>query len=238
MDTTRYRSRRPGPEEKIEDAVRFSIPHLFNTDPATSWTASSMPVGAGMPDLVIVTFEPHVLALSKLDLGDEQLLAYLRGVRAARASTIAARTGRPLRAVVRVLDGLIEARAVEPVGRAFAMSDDWKRVLPEVVTVEAKVEKWQAAAGQALRNSIFAHRSYVALPAGLAERVRDEAVFVRDGIGVLAVDGHKVREVRSPRCRQPRVWSYYYRIALQVAQQFLQKGGKDAVHGPDQRRAG
>lgn len=228
MNVTYFRPRRTGPEAAIEDAVAAKAPELFDTTEGRCWTAGSLPIGAGIPDLAIVTFEPYVVAVSKLSVPDVELLAYLRGVRKARPDTIAKRTGRPMKAVIRILEDMREAQVVYVSGEAFALHESWRNVLPEIVTVEAKVNNWRVALAQAIRNGIFAHRSYIAMPSRVARRIRNEIGLRHYGVGVLAVDDGQVIEIKKPRRRSPRVWSYYYRLALEVAQRFL--GDHDAVY--------
>lgn len=228
MSVTYFRTRRAGPETAIEDAVAAKVPELFNTIEGRCWTAGSLTIGAGMPDLAIVTFEPYVAAASKLNVPDVELLAYLRVVGQARPDTIAKRTGRPMKAVIRILEDMREAEIVCVSGKAFALHESWRNVLPEIVTVEAKVNNWRVALCQAIRNSIFAHRSYVAMPSRVARRIDGEIGLRHYGVGVLAVDGDDVIEIKKPRRRSPRVWSYYYRIAVEVAQHSL--GDQDAAY--------
>ncbi len=71
----------------MQDVVVHRIPELFSTS-QNSWTAASLPLGAGVPDLVVVSYDPQVLALTHVDLTDAQILAYLRAVRKARLETI------------------------------------------------------------------------------------------------------------------------------------------------------
>jgi hypothetical protein len=56
-----FRLRRPGPEVLIQDAVAAQIPELFSSS-ENLWTGTSVPIGAGMPDLVVVSYYPEVLA--------------------------------------------------------------------------------------------------------------------------------------------------------------------------------
>ncbi|MCK4659318.1 MAG: hypothetical protein KAV82_07320 [Phycisphaerae bacterium] len=185
MSVTYFRTRRAGPEAAIEDAVAAKVSQLFDTIEGRCWTAGSLSIGAGMPDLAIVTFDPHVVAISKLNVPDVELLAYLRAVREAKPETIAQRTGRPMKTVVRILEDMCDAQIVGVSGEVFALHESWRNVLPEIVTVEAKVNNWQVALAQAIRNSIFAHRSYVALPSRVARRIRGEIGLRHYGIGVL-----------------------------------------------------
>jgi len=68
MDVTYFRPRRPGPESAIENAEASRIPQLFPTLKFPSWTAGSLPIGAGMPDLVVVACEPEVFALAEVTI--------------------------------------------------------------------------------------------------------------------------------------------------------------------------
>ena len=81
------------------------------------------------------------------------------------------------------------------------------------------MQDWRRAIDQATRNSIFAHRSYVALPARVARRITADRGLRTFGIGVLAVEGDgSLRVVKSARRGSPRVWQYYYELACRTAQ--------------------
>ena len=215
MNVTYFRPRKLGPESCLEDAVANRIPQLF---PETCWTAGSLPLGAGIPDLVIVQCEPAVYALANVPLLNAQILAYLRAVGRARVGTIASRIGCPERIIIRNLDNLVQAQAVSTEANAYRLAPQWREILPEIVTVEVKVANWRRAVDQAGRNSIFAHRSFVALPQQAALRVQCEAILQQTGVGLLGVgEDNEVRIIRRPVRRQPRVWSYYYQVALFAA---------------------
>ena len=56
---TFFRPRRRGPESVIEDCVIEHLPALFGSmHPA--WMAGSVPLGAGMPDLIVASYQPLV----------------------------------------------------------------------------------------------------------------------------------------------------------------------------------
>jgi hypothetical protein len=216
---TYFRPRRCGPESVIEDFVAAQIPALFNSRRQFSWTAGSIPLGAGIPDLVIVAYKPFALALADADLSDTQILGYLRAVRSARLGTIAERLRVPNRSMERRLHRLVEARALRVTAdETFALTAVCRNVLPEIITIEVKVGNWQRAADQARRNRIFSHRSFVALPLAVAERVHDQPTFTRHGLGVLGVtsDG-SVDVTREARRTRPVVWAYYYQLATFIA---------------------
>ena len=69
-----------------------------------------------------------------------------------------------------------------------------------------------------MRNQIFANRSYVAFPEKLAQRVLTEPIFTKSNIGLISVDDDGIVNVlRHARRRKPKVWKYYYEIALLAA---------------------
>lgn len=218
VNVTQFRPRRSGPEAAIEDWVAAQIPVLFQTG-QRRWTASSVPLGAGMPDLVIAAYTPLALALADADLSDAQILGYLRAVRSARLETIAERMRVSNRQTGQRLQRLVEARALKVTGaEAFSLAPGYRDLLPEIITIEVKVGNWRRAADQARRNRIFSHRSFVALPSRVAERVKQESAFVRPGLGLLAVDPDGgVLVTREARRTRPVVWTYYYQLAALIA---------------------
>jgi DNA-binding Lrp family transcriptional regulator len=201
----------------MQDIVVHRIPELFCPS-QNSWTAASLPLGAGVPDLVVVSYDPQVFALAHVDLTDAQILAYLRAVGKARLETIAQRMGTSPEKLSGRLSDLVEAEAIATSANTFSLTPPWRRILPEIITIEVKVSKWQKAIEQAARNRIFAHRSFVALPDKVARRIRSEEVLAALGIGLISVSENGIATVvRKPRRRSPTVWTYYYRLASILA---------------------
>jgi len=235
--TVQYRPLRKGPEATLQRAVEGQLLSLFPQTDRLFWTAGSVSVGAGRPDIVLTAYEPQVAALTHVDITSREFLAYLRAVGRARSATISARLGRSLKSVERTLSSLIEAKIIIMDGGSYALTDDWRAVLPEIITVEVKVEDWRHAVTQAARNRIFAHRSYVALPATVAERIRPQHIFRELGIGLLAVEpGGMVRVLRRARRTMPKVWTYYYSLAFMAAEHL--KGERRGVRRSNRNRAG
>ena len=101
------------------------------------------------------------------------------------------------------LTALINAKVVSESPEGFSLEPAWRTILPEVVSIEAKVSNWRKAVSQAARNQLFSHRSFVALPTNVATRASTDEHVAREGIGVLAVaqDG-SVTVVRSAATRE------------------------------------
>ena len=217
IPVTQFRPRRHGPEAIIQDIVAGHIPELFCPSPQ-SWTAASVPLGVGIPDLVVVSYNPQVFALANIELTDAQILAYLRAVGKARLETIAQRMGTSPKKLGDRLTRLVEASAIETTSNTFSLSPPWRQILPEIITIEVKVSKWQRAIEQAARNRIFAHLSFVALPEKIAQRIRKQASLGDLGIGLISVSENGAAAViRKPRRTHPTVWTYYYQLASLLA---------------------
>jgi hypothetical protein len=232
MEVTYFRKPRLGLELQMQTEVARQIPRLFPSDNRQYWTAGHVPVGAGMPDLVVISSEPEVITLSNVCLPHTHILAYLRTVRGARLDTIVQRLRWSRKLVTQCLEALIEAQTVDEADAVFSLRPRWRTILYDIVTIEVKVEDWRRAIDQASRNSIFSHRSYIALPAIVANRIRSEPIFRQSGIGLLAVnDSGDVLEVRRASRRHPQVWAYYYELASLTARHF--GGSLSAVHRAD-----
>lgn len=214
-----FREPRPGPEAVMETHLVSRLPEAFPQNLYPRWAAGSLPVGAGMPDLLIISCDPQVFALTDLELPHSGILAYLKAVGCARFETIVDRVKLPRKRTMRCLDILGQANAVGECRGVFSMLPPWRNILPEIIAVEVKVQDWRRALDQAMRNSIFTHRTYAAMPVAVANRIKSAPVLQKFGVGLLAVENSgEIRVVRRAPYRQPRVWSYYYQIACRTAQ--------------------
>jgi len=201
----------------MQDVVVDNIPGLLSPT-ENSWTAASLPLGAGIPDLVVVSYKPQVFALAQVELQDAQILAYLRAVGKASLKTIAERMGGTPNKLSSRLYSLVEAEAVVSSCNSFSLNPAWRQILPEIVTIEIKVANWQRAVEQAARNRIFAHMSFVALPEKIALRIRTEPILRKLGIGLISVTDNGIAiSIRKPRRKPPSVWTYYYQLASILA---------------------
>jgi hypothetical protein len=218
-DVSFFRPRINGPELRIEDAVVSNITNIFERNDWPLWLGGSVPIGAGFPDIVSVWYNPQVVTLGEFHTTDGHILAYLRSVRRATLETISNRLQFPSKKLEDRI-GQLEATAVidRTTDNSFSISSAWRQILPEIVTVEAKVSNWQAALQQANRNRIFAHRSFVALPKHVADRVLGDPGFALHGVGILAVsENGNVRVHREARKNKPAVWNYYFHLAALAA---------------------
>jgi len=220
MSISYFRPRRPGPELRIEDAVVAQLDALFGERVCHWWLGASVPIGAGRPDFVAVSYEQRLSALANIQTNG-LLLAYLRGVREARLKTIVSRLGQPCRNIERELSALRDIDAVwEREPGIYSISPSWRGVLRGIVAIEAKVGDWKRAVQQAARNRIFANKSYVALPCKTAERVATSPMFQELGIGIISVDeGGSAKIISMATPQATRVWLYYFRLASLVAQE-------------------
>jgi hypothetical protein len=218
-EVVQFRARRAGPELTIQDAVADAIPTFFSTKDESIWAAASLPIGAGMPDLIAASYSPHIFALREISNSNPHVLAYLRAFGKVRAETIAERTGVPRRKLDRQLSDLFDAAVLHaPTACTFRLRPEWRGILSEIIAIEVKVSDWQRAIRQAARNRVFCTQSYVALPAAVANRVRKDHAFVQLGLGLLSIsENNAVTTLRKAVRRKPLVWAYYYRVALALA---------------------
>lgn len=218
---TFFRPRREGPECVIEDCLIDHLPNLFGSA-RPAWMAGSVPLGAGLPDLVVAAYQPLVAGLAGSGAVETNILAYLRVVGRARPDTIAARLRLSPRTAESRLRILLEADVLTDRSGSVSLTPICRDILPEVIAIEVKIDNWQRALGQALRNRIFAHRSFIALPETVAARVRRAPAVLQSGIGVIAIDEERRATIVKPAASgQPRVWTYYYKLAALVGQRFL-----------------
>jgi hypothetical protein len=217
---TFFRPRREGPECVIEDCLIDHLPDLFGSS-RPAWMAGSVPLGAGLPDLVVAAYQPLVAGLAGSGAVETNILAYLRVVGRARPDTIAARLRLSPRTAATRLRMLLDAEALTDRSGSVSLTPDCRDILPEVIAIEVKIGNWQRALAQALRNRIFAHRSFIALPETVAARVRRAPAILQSGVGVIAVDGERgATIVKQAASGQPKVWTYYYKLAALIGQRF------------------
>lgn len=147
-----YGSLRQGPEAPLQHAVEVQLLDLFPQQDRLVWRAGSAPVGAGKPDIILAGCAPEVVALDHKDARAKALLAYLRMARKAKLATMSTRLGYDTNSVRKSIEGLVASKIVLSENDSFKLSEPWKSVLPEIITIEAKVGDWRRALNQAARN--------------------------------------------------------------------------------------
>lgn len=213
-----FRQLRQGPEAELQHAVSEKLNELFPRSTEPVWVGGSVPLGAGLPDIVRAVYEPELTGLVDADQFTLAVIAYLRAAGRARVETVSTRVGKSVNLVEQQLLYLERARIVAADGHSYSLTETWKNILIEVISIEVKVSDWRKALQQAARNRIFSNKSYIALPYRVAARVRHETSFAERGIGVLGVqDDANVRIIRQARTVKPKAWIYYYTLVSRAA---------------------
>lgn len=233
MHVTYFRAERPGPEAKIERTVVASATALLRRDATHKWIAGSLPVGAGAPDILVVGARKEVAHLRTSTRVGADILGYLSCVRRTSLTTLANRLQIRFAEASAEIDTLTEAGVIDSTNGVIRLDRSWRSVLPEVVSVEAKVSNWRKAFQQACRNRIFTHRSYVALPMSVALRTSAFPQWDAMGIGLIGVDDERIQILLEAQLTKPLVWSYYYRVAYNMAKSI----DSHAIHSPATGRA-
>lgn len=220
MKITYFRSSIQGPEKRIEDIVTSSISNTFNLHPHLTWIAASAPLGAGRPDLVVVTYKPEIFLLQNSAIHTTEILAYLFSVQKARLTTIKQRINRPDHVVISELKDLVKAKIVIESSSGYSLSPNWRSVLPDITAIEIKVADWRKAVQQAARNRVLSHRSYIALPEKVARVAATDSNVSSLGLGIMGIDNHdQVSIIKQARKSKPKVPSYYFKLAALLAAQ-------------------
>ncbi len=226
-----FTKRRPGPELALEDAVVGDLPSILPRKASPSFVFGSKPIGAGAPDLTVVYCGTQVGLLAELGHAGTKILAYLRVIRQVRLETLGERLRLRPSVLERCVDYLASERIISYNEGVITLGSQWRDVLHEVVTIEAKVSKWRQAVSQASRNLIFAHRSFVALPESQARIASQDPMLGKLGIGVVGITSGSAKLIRRSRRSRPRVWRYYYELAAAAGR--CLKGPGDNQHSPD-----
>jgi len=218
MNITYFRKRIPGAESILEDRIADQLDSLFNHRRDRCWLAGSISLGASRPDLLLVYYVSDVFASTSFDNYAINILAYLRSVGSARSSTIGTKLNIPDIVVNEKLSGLLLKEAIVKHRNNFSVSSRWKEILPEVISIEIKVSNWRRALQQAQLNKAFSHRSYIAVPNSIAEKISVSKEIRASGIGLISISMESSATLLvNPVLRKPKVWSYYYKIASRLA---------------------
>lgn len=208
---------RPGPESGIVSSLSKWWPKLC-VSKFSCWAGSSFTLGAGQPDLVVVSYRPEIRLAKSLGIIHVKVLSYLRSVSYASYIAVIENTGLDKKVLDLALEKLLRIKAISQIKTIYRATPEWRDILPEVISIEAKVDKWKVAATQADRNRTFARHSYVALPYDLARRISCHPVFLNSRLGVLGINkAGKILVLRRAIKGKPLIWDYYYQLALAIS---------------------
>lgn len=234
---TYYRKRQIGPESLIEDALLYVIPNILASTDHPFWIAAYLPIGAGLPDYTVAAYKKEIFKIVGVKNVSTSLLAYLHSVSNVSASTIATRLNMSIDETRSILDEFVSADVVSTNGNLFYLSKVWRTILPDVFTIEAKVNNWKNAIEQAKRNQLFSHRSFVALPNKIAKKVCFNNRVKERGIGVIGVGkAGEATILRKAKKNTPKVWMYYFAIAIHVAKRIGCENNSFSCFGRNRKR--
>jgi hypothetical protein len=213
----RYGAYEDGPEMDIQRVLVCSLEDLFGINSKEWWQATSFPVGASRPDLLLAAYKPILNLLSESGSIHYDVISYLYGVRRARPETISARLGEPISKVVEVVDSLLSLEITGEVASSYYLNPEWRNVLPRIVSIEVKVKNWRRAIQQARLNLAFSHQTYIAMPERIAKRIITYPEIQSTSIGLISIRQDRVSILRNADKLKPSVPSYYYKIAGAIA---------------------
>jgi hypothetical protein len=212
--------------------LEASLGSLFDFAGGLTWAGGGVPVGAGQPDLILAKCQPAIGRLRAISHAPHILLGYLRSAGFTTPERISVQLGRSERYISELVEQLVKQDIIHSRSSKIGLSRDWHDILEDVTTIEVKVSNWRRAIHQAIRNTIVAHKSYIALPDHVAFRVRNEELVKANGLGILSISQNgDVTVARRARKAPPKVWSYYYSIAC-LASQSVGRNGR-ALHHPN-----
>lgn len=213
-----YAIRRAGPESEIEDAVIHSARILFYVPRRLTCIFRSRRIGNGLPDLTIVRCRTSVRTLPDLTTRQSLLLGYIRVARRVSATTLADRLQLHRSTVEESLEPLVHDALVRGDPRAYTLTPKWRNVVEQIIAVEAKYSNWKRAVSQAVRNTVFANVSYIALPEKQAILAQEDPIRTKLGIGVIAVStAGRARLIVRARTQTPLLWRCYFDLAADAA---------------------
>ncbi|MEN9063105.1 helix-turn-helix domain-containing protein [Ponticoccus litoralis] len=126
-----FRPLKVGPEAVLQAAVEKDIAKLLPLG-EFSWTGSTVPVGAGVPDLLRASVRPEAVSIADADSISIAILGYLRAARRARVETIAERLGLSEKTTLNKLDTLRGQGVIEQVQKNFSLAEPWQSILGDV----------------------------------------------------------------------------------------------------------
>lgn len=214
---------KPGPEQDMMAHLRIWGVAWMAHQLVCAWAAAGLTVGAGDPDLLLVRHRPDLGFLDDATDIHLRLMTCIRQTPGLTLQDLESRMRVPSRQIAQIAEDLKSRGVLDQHANGYALSMEWRDPLQEVIAVEAKISKWREAAQQAVRNTIFAHQSYIALPLKLAIRIAEDPLLSLYRIGLLGVgtDGSVTTVKEAPKLT-PSVWYYHYYVANVIARTTLE----------------
>ena len=191
----------PQEADLVIDLVE-SLPGYLNRDSSRCVVHTEVGVGRSIADVVAAVVQLTASRFpSVLSVRESVVVSALRRFGPTRVDILERLCGlRPGELRGGPLEALRE-RGVVSLGRGGRVSmGGWYRS-GAVIAIEAKLTRWRDALRQAMVYRHFADRVYVALPADcMARPLHARAMFEREGVGLLSVNGGIKTEIRAPLC--------------------------------------
>jgi len=189
------RKTRPGPEADLLDRfLRNGLPFEARTQPVV-FKEPEMPTG--FPDLVAVYPSQRKFVLNsfrtELTAQHLKLLYHFSTVRSSDLKSLSKKLSYSPAKIAMLVNGLLNSDLIYSKGeRIYLRSLENIFATKKIVSIEAKISKWQDAIYQAIANTWFASHSYILLPDMKSfDLINPRARAV--GVGVLSFDGKKTK---------------------------------------------
>jgi hypothetical protein len=204
------RSTRTGPESELAaEFVDKTLPTLKNRKRHYALFAEPQ-LDTGFPDIVIVSYNPHVLdqwvyERKNLTLMDLKILHHLHFVGGADSECIEKKLGVDSKSLVRSLERLLGSSLIRWHGKKWTPRSLKSRyAVTSIVAIEAKMKNWAVAFQQAEMNRWFASESYVLLPVSSPQRqILNKSMDIGVGIYSMASGSNVIKICPSKRGQLP-----------------------------------
>lgn len=160
----------------------------------TCFAKTEVPVGARIPDIVMVCVEEQPrpdLWPYKWTFRHAAVIWHLRIRKKLKIKSLSRRLFEEPQRITPLLTNLINSGAIIKTNNdCYSLSHELASLSADVVAVETKLKRWKEALVQARAYYDFANRSLVAMsPDGIPNSSEAKKLFIKSGIGLLAVNG-------------------------------------------------
>ena len=221
-------------EKDLVATLCRATPELFASDlgrhPLRVFT--EVPVysaGVCIPDMVLVyQISPSTLPVKVLSSFEAGVLSYIAANGGESIEAVASGMYCQVKNVETVVKSLVRKGLVSGTSDALIADVPALTGQTHVVAIEAKLTRWKDAIEQAEEYFVFAHRSFIAMPADVAGRPEVLERCASVGVGVFAVDPEgAVRSLLISRENTP-VSAQYLRLVSTTTAPESQRGARRA----------